>query len=213
VLSSTAVKGSNLAAVTFSAPGYVQVVYMDAQANTLYTIENFPGTGYRVPLPLSQNPTNEPSNPNNLPSPLLRLHPRLPLPLLHQNPLSPLPIHRLQRLAIQLPGHHLLAPDLQDDGRVDEHAGEQRCVGKRDGAGPGGLVVSTRWSDQVRIFHLEDGGGGEGWCRVRLIVRVGFGGCCPFVRVHQFGFLTVPYCHLRFLSIVCSKLERKGQAN
>jgi hypothetical protein len=43
VLSSTAVKGSNLAAVTFSAPGYIQVVYMDAQANTLYTIENFPG--------------------------------------------------------------------------------------------------------------------------------------------------------------------------
>ncbi|KAN0112904.1 hypothetical protein V8E51_005855 [Hyaloscypha variabilis] len=52
VLSSTAVKGSNLAAVTFSAPGYIQVVCMDAQANTLYTIENFPGN-WLPPTPIT----------------------------------------------------------------------------------------------------------------------------------------------------------------
>jgi hypothetical protein len=30
------------------------------------------------------------------------------------------------------------------------------------GMGPGGPVVSTGWSDQVRVFPLEDGKRGEG---------------------------------------------------
>jgi len=58
VLSVAAVPGSNLAAVTFSAPGYIQVTYIDAKANTLYTIENFAGNWLPRTSPLPPSHTS-----------------------------------------------------------------------------------------------------------------------------------------------------------
>jgi len=58
VLSGPTVPGSSIAAVTFSAPGYIQVTYTDSKAATLFTIENFsenwlPRTSPPVSLPPS----------------------------------------------------------------------------------------------------------------------------------------------------------------
>ncbi|KAE9375489.1 hypothetical protein N431DRAFT_531446 [Stipitochalara longipes BDJ] len=52
VISAAVVQGSSLAAAIFSAPGYIQVVYMDAKANTIFTIENFNGN-WLPPTPIT----------------------------------------------------------------------------------------------------------------------------------------------------------------
>ena len=91
---------------------------------------------------------------------------------------------------------------------MDEHAGEQRCVGKRDGAGPGGLVVSTRWSDQVRIFHLEDGGGGEG------VVQSAFNSSSRVwgvLSVCEGSSIRVSYCTLLSFAISFNRLLQVGK--
>lgn len=132
VITDAAVQGSSLAAVTFSTPGYIQVLYMNAKANTIFTVEYFNGnwlaraspsfpsslTNYVNYSDANNRPHNPISPTNHLPNPLLRLGPRLLLRILHLVHLHHLRIHRPQRLLFHLSCSHFLKSNRKNGSRM-----------------------------------------------------------------------------------------------
>jgi hypothetical protein len=171
VIGSTAVRGSGIAATMFSAPNFVEVLYVDAASGSIYAAENMGGQwiGRKTPSPPYQGYSN---------TDMERASPISSVPSLA---LLPTP-----SLAIS----YAFTPDnfhayyTGSDSEIYEYVGvgvsssffpaaiSSNSTGKStrgwtstpdhnqtwaSSEGPGAPVVSTGWSDQIRFFQMLGG--------------------------------------------------------
>jgi hypothetical protein len=85
---------------------------------------------------------------------------------------------------------------------MGEYIADERTLGmnraRTKGMGPGASVVSTGWSDQVRFFQLEGGGGGGHSAEFAQYIKWGLAACCEDLNMKKL-WASSQLCGLEFV--------------